>query len=849
MDKCKKDILYETLNYFSSYNDFLNKNDILFIINHIDMFIQYYNLINNEYVLFLPRTYFYITKEVPSCMGCFIKQDIKDLKCALEEQNVTLIIYEKKAEFLYLMNLINRFHKKNPQNYFIENYIMKIGKILYIEEVKENKSNKYYLLNHFKSKEYYFYENNVLPFTLYKKIKLSNIIQFISLEHYAYKKNEYMLRSFSQIAEELGSIKIHISNNYKREDGKIIKLGLINNNVEHIELNKDKNKIEFDFEYSKNNYINLNEFLLNGKILNENKFLLSKDDYESNIELKYLIHARCHNFIEKYYTQFKSSTLNSKEVSIFLTLKDYHINIENQNIVSEKIETNLQIDFLNLLDHTNLIDGSNIYPLKEGYIYLKQIILKEHDFRKYINFLKAHLHAIQNKYVYLAYDYEYIHDIMKIYYQCIELNFEEKELLHYISKYWENQNEWYHFTLLRDIILLGNDNLNDKIHFITFQYINIFKNKYYLLKNIEDNLNNIIDEVIDEHITERINKYNEIDVENNNIDYSSDEEIKRDKEKLLKNVLKKGENNILQHNESMGKDEYIDKFTNFINNTINDTIDNENINYIDNIKNRLNGYIFLEDSVIINNKEEEHITELYFKHIKTKSFKNNLCNNDNNNFDIKIFKERLKNNQFYKKIIELIIKGIKGSFYYENGISNNILNNKELKNTINNVIKYYFQDEINILQSTVLHNMFGAKNYEMIHIIQFIEELLNKYFSSKNIIHMRKEKRMKSIEPNNKAIHDSIQLHIDDNSSPKIMDKKEGNLCILDEIKNIFIKFVYKEVQKINIEQIPESDLLKKMDEKFQLNYLLTNYRKHRIFYTYNDYELFVKELKKVKNN
>jgi len=47
MENYKKDILYETLQYFSKYNDFLNKNDILFIINHIDMFIQYYHLIHN----------------------------------------------------------------------------------------------------------------------------------------------------------------------------------------------------------------------------------------------------------------------------------------------------------------------------------------------------------------------------------------------------------------------------------------------------------------------------------------------------------------------------------------------------------------------------------------------------------------------------------------------------------------------------------------------------------------------------------------------------------------------------------------------------------------------------------
>ncbi len=828
MEECKKKILIETFDYFSEYNDFLNKNDILFIMNHIEMFIEYYNMIHNDYILFLPKSYFYIIKQIPSCMNCFLKNESNTyLKTVLEEENVTLISYEKKNEFIYLMDLINRFHKKNPQNDFIENYMMKIGKILY---TLNPKNNKYYLLTYYKPKEYYFYENNILPFTLYKKIKLSHIIQFISLEHYAYKKNEYMLRSFSQIAEELGAVKIHISNHYKREDEKILLLGLTDNHIKNKKEYKDKQKVEFDFEYSENNYINLNEFLLNGKILNENKFLLCKDDYESNIELKYLINARSRNFIEKYYTQFKNSTLNNKEIHIFLTLKDYHINIQNQNICSEKIETNLQIDFLNVLDHTNLIDGSNIYPLKEGYIYLKQILLKENDFRKYINFMKAHLHAIQNKYVYLAYDYEYIDEIMKIYHQSIELNFEEKEFIIYISKYWENQNEWYHFTLLRDIILLGNDNLNDKIHFVTFQYMNIFKNKYNMLKKIEDYLNSVIDEIINEHITNSINKYNL-----NEEDYASDEELQKDKEKI-----KKKEKMKVEKKEEYENNEYLNKFNDFIHNNMK----NENIDYITMLKNKLNNYQFLEDNVQIDDKEGDDVSSLYFKYSKSKSIKNMMIENVNYDFDIHIFKEKLKNNYFQKRIIELIIKGIKGSFYYENGISNNIKNNNELKKIINNVIKYYFQDEINILQKLVLQNMFKAKDYPIINIIVFIEELLNKYYNNGEIeIKIeRKKERMKSIEPNNKAIHDSIQPHIDDNSSPKIMNDDNEEICILSEVKNIFIKFIYKEITK---EEIKEDDLLKKINERFTLHYLLTNYRKHRLFYTYEDYILFIKEIKK----
>jgi hypothetical protein len=893
MEKCKKEILYETFNYFASY-DFLNKNDIAFILNNVDMLIDYYYMIQNDYILFLPKSYFNISKIVPYSLFCFTKNaqsDIK-LKDALEEYNITLIQSEKINEFNYLLQLINRFHKNYSNNDFIENYVMKIGELLY----KENKKVKYYLLTHYKCKEYYFYENLYLPYTLYKKIQLSKIVQFISLEHYAYKKNEYMLRSFSQVAEELGATKIHISYNYIKDDEKIMKLGILNKSLINKKSNKHDNNIEFDFTYSENNYINLNEFLLNGKILNENKFLLSKEDYESNIELKYLINARCRNFIEKYYTQFKSSTINNKELNIFLTLKDFNINIENQNIISETIETNLQIDFLNLLNHMNLVDGGNIYPLKEGYIYLKQIISQENIFIKYINFLKAHLHAIQNKYVYLAYNYEYIDNVMKIYHQCIELNFTESELNICVQNYWNNQSEWYHFTLLRDIILVGNDNNNDKLHFITFQYMNIFKNKYNILKKIEKYLYNIIDNVIENQITESINNYI-------NDGYSSEEEIKREQEKLLnkkkkieknkanetkvkenetkieenETKVKENETKIEENTENVEKVEenetkigendiiLINKIQNFINNNKNSLINNlMSINdYITNIKNKLNSYSYLEDNIEISEIEQNDFINLYLKYIqyiKTSKIKNNVgesfINRSNKyDFDNNNFKQKLKNNLFQKKVIDIVIKGIKGSFYYEDGLSNNIKNIDKLNKSIENVINYYFSDELFLLQDLLLHDMFNAEKYKIIDIHKFIKELiklLSKYYISNfnNINEKNKENKNETNKLNNKresTIHDSIQRHMDNNSSPLIINNNKEEISILDETLNIFIKFIYKEIPK---EEISEHDLKELINKNFSLNYLLTNYRKHRLFYSYDDYKKIIILLKKnIKND
>jgi hypothetical protein len=721
---------------------------------------------------------------------------------------------------------MNRFHKKHPYNDFIQEYILKMGEILY----EENHCIQHYLLSHYKPKEYYFYENSFLPNLLYKKIQLSRIVQFISLEHYAYKKSEYMLRSFSQIAEELGAIQIRISHHYIQDDEKISKLGIINkSHIRRDGRKREKNELAFDFTYSDHNYINLNEFLLKNKILNENKFLLSKEDFDSNVELKYLISARCKNFIEKYYTQFKSSTLNHKELSIFFTLKEFDICLDHFNIISEQIETTLQIDFLNVLEHTSLIDGGNIFPLKEGYMYLKQMILEEQNFSIYINFLKAHLHAVQNQYVYLNYDYEYIEHVMKIYHQCIELNFREKEWVEYIQSYWKESSEWYHFTLLRDKILLGNDNINDKFHFITFQYMNIFKHKYHMLKKCEEFLQSILEPLIDTFISYAMKKYNEEEKKVEEEDVDSEDEKRREQIKVK---------------------EQVDEILQYCDESIIDFIHQReerhtNVNLFDEIKNRIQGYFYLEDEEVeeVEEVEEENKSEkkksfiqLYFQYIQyIKNIHIYEGEEKSSFFSTQLFKEKLKKNHFQKKIIQLLIKGIKGSFYYENGISHNIHDIKALQKVILNVIDYYFQDEVDHLQDLCLHNVYFIEKYKLIDVKRLIQNcaltlssfyIQQFHYTSK----IKIEEKRRFLLPN---LHDSIQPYQDDNHSPISMEKRE-RISLVDEAKNIFIKFLYK---SIDSKHFSEEVLKEQIDSTFSPPYLLSNYRKYRLFYTYDDYK------------
>ncbi len=839
----KEDILTKTLLYFSHY-PFLTENDVTFLIKNSSLIIHYYNMVIKEYIIFLPNIYYSISKNTSSCFPFFLK-NIVYLKDSLEKEDVAVIPYEKVHLFKYIVHLFNQFHKKYPLSKLYENLFMDISKILH----NVFKTPIQYKLFQYKEKEYYFYENDYLPNILYKKIIFSKMIQCISIEYFAYKKNEYLLRSFCQIAEELGATKIQISNNYILNEEQNKKLGLFSSTTLLKNSKKNlENNYSYEFIYSDNNYINLNEFMLYDKIMNENKFWLSKEDFESNIELKHLISSRCKNLIEQYYTQFRVHSLNSKELNIYFILKDFQIDIFHQYILSETIETSIKIDFLNILNHHHLIDGGNIYPLKEGYIYLKNILNQKHNSSLYIHFLKAHLYGIQNKHIYLAYDYQYIHNVMKIYHQCIELNFSELEFIDYIQKYWNSQSEWYHFIQLRDIILKGNDNDLNKLHFVSFQYMNIFQNKYNLIQFMEKYLLHKIDSFILSHINTNLqsfidNKY----TLDNLIDYDSDDEKNILKTQFYESeFMKKNENTKIPLNniQNVLKNKNTSKYSLY-------TLQKSWISYLSN-------YTLFEDNDSLNPIDlNNDIIRSYLEYV---DFINNKKNNsfiqNSNKFDIHSFKNILQKEKFSEKIIKLILKGVKGSFYYENGISNNLENIQDLQKVIFDVILYYFRDEIKNLQSLCTIQIGFLQKFKIIDIQDFILEMIQsllKYYLLQNSFHSNTFIIQQNKSPT--TMFDSFQLFNKDDSSPVSLIKKNNNIIsdfdtkkntYIDESTKIFIKFISKEVTIPNEDKEKElyQEFVKKVRLFFPLQMLLLNYRKHRIFYTYQNYLDFTTFLK-----
>ncbi len=447
-------------------------------------------IIYSEYILFLPKSYFQI----------FFSSSFHPRKKLLEyfqKYNVTIFSIDDKAKVQYIIQMYNHFlkntkdevHKWVFKQLFLVNQHLPEFQNLHFQKLIPK------IYQQLRWKEIHFQDATIDMNVFYKKIRFSSQELFLRLEQYAIKKMEYKLRSFCQIAEELGSEKILIqyefgnqmeNSLYSAIQGVNTKLGF-----ELKEKKETNQKMQLSFEYPTNHiHINLNKFHLMNKILSENKFLMSREEFDADVELKYFIDARCTNFIQRYDTHFSISTYNEIERKIFVEAKNYGIHID-QNLSSQKtIDLSVIVEFSPMQEHFHLIDGTNIHVLREGFLYMMKMIQDPENkdpskYKKIVQFIKSHLYAIENKYISLPYEYPFQENVLKIYKQMIEQNFKPNEFEEYLETYFQQNIGWAAFLELRDILLKGTDTGVDKIHFVTHQYLDIISNKKNIMDNIE----------------------------------------------------------------------------------------------------------------------------------------------------------------------------------------------------------------------------------------------------------------------------------------------------------------------------------------------------------------------------
>lgn len=440
----------------------------------------------------------------------------KSLLSYFDKYNILYFDYSHKNKIQYIVNILNNFIK-NSNQYEKDKLI---NFIIYLNDDSINLSKKMKII--------YFSEDIIEPYVLYKKIKFSNQEIFIPFNNYILKKMEYKLRTFCQIAEKLGAEKIEIEYNSSNYEDKKLDLNVnalaLGGICSEFKSNNDNNEnIKIVFEYPNNHSdINLNKFYIINSINNEKEFLISKDEFDSDLELKFLIDARCINFIQKYNTIIIMNYINKIEQKIFLKAYNYGLNIGNLSNKNSYVKISISIDFLKIQDNFDIIDGTNIHVQREGFIYLSNIIKKDNKYIKILRFLQSYLNAVDKKLIALNYNYENISLINKIYNEIINLNFNEEEITLIIETFFKNNLSWYSFKKFRDLILNGSDDKLEKLYFITFQYHDILNNKIHIMNDIKNNIDIVFDDFI--------KNFNKITIINNNSISNNNSSNKNNKE-------------------------------------------------------------------------------------------------------------------------------------------------------------------------------------------------------------------------------------------------------------------------------------------------------------------------------
>jgi hypothetical protein len=411
----------------------------------------------------------------------------------------------------------------------------------------------------------YFTDDSVVKNVIYKCLEIREKIIFVPYDKYYLKLTEYKLRSFCQLVEELGALKIKIKfkNNNKstEERNKKVKAGDELNNIAGelgFEKNKSKNeKEEYDYElnYPPNNNVILNEKNILKKI-KKKKLLISQQELNSNIELQTVLSSRCRHFIQHYSVVFKIESLSKSEEKIISNLKGYGIKLNFINSLKKtkthnmSIITNVEFGIPILKEDMGKDYNYNISGANVSFDYIGfNLILSSFspDLFEQIGIYK--IMEFLNGYIKKVLKYENLNRANQVRKILVKINkhFTLQEYAHILSKYFNYNSQWIHFenfikilenkALIFDklgyLILVYNDLCPYQKMEILLNFIEHLTNEYpqkyqLMLKPNNQNYTNLLKQKIDNlNILNKYNWYsfdkliNNIKNYNDNIDYSN----------------------------------------------------------------------------------------------------------------------------------------------------------------------------------------------------------------------------------------------------------------------------------------------------------------------------------------
>jgi len=293
------------------------------------------SLIKCEYAIFVTEKYFswpkinllkYFNKYNITYLNYNCKLDILSI---IEVINKIINIYEKFIDTLKIDNILS---DRDVKREYIKSVLVYK---LYINHENDNLSeydkniitfklvsDLINILNIKKIKLIHFSDNEIEPTILYKKISFSKEELFFSFDNYIIKKREYKLRTFCQIAEKLGAIEIKIKSDIKNNTTKEINGQLNVASVGGVGINYNSTStyndtIDLHFQYTNYNCnLNLNKFYIIQLVEEQSEFFIPKEEFESDIDFKFLIDSRCINLIQSYDTKIIINHINKFEKKV-----------------------------------------------------------------------------------------------------------------------------------------------------------------------------------------------------------------------------------------------------------------------------------------------------------------------------------------------------------------------------------------------------------------------------------------------------------------------------------------------------------------------------------------------------
>ena len=615
----------------------------------------YYNkniqrLLQSEYVIFL--TYKFVKYKYLRffCSNNLLKY--------FNKYNVVYLHYYDKQEILNRIDIFNNDIKLKTDD----------------EKEKLAKENQIK-----KIKMIYFLEHVIEPNTLYKKISFAQEELFMSFDNYLIKKMEYKLRTFCQIAEKLGAEEIKIKYDSSQDNKSTINVdfsipggGSIGGSSS--EQHTQNNKVDLMFKYSNYQHnLNLNKYYIIELVENENDFFISKEEFHSDIDLKFLIDARCLNLIELYNTKIIINRTNQLEKKLFLKAQSYGLSLGSLTTTNDSVSLNISIKFIDIYKKPDCINGANVFVYRQGFWHLINIIKQEtlninndynyeknninniekekHEkerkekeikiYGKLNNYLEAQLIGLEKKQYNIESTYNKDQNLIKTYNDIIKLNFISQDLINQLFYNFFNTNLVYnHYKLFRDIVIgcYKNikhiifkdeyDNIN-KLCFISIQYHKILHCNLKIYNKITDYTtriyNKIIDDTNDFHFIlkdtdfERLIRFKIPECEILNL-------IITNKENII-NII----TNAFKHSYMIYYGLKLECYDTILNDA--ETIINSNFD------NKFSEIIVKLDEIITNNKhfyksmkEEEHKMTSKYNYENVNNTDKEFFNNDNNNF-------------------------------------------------------------------------------------------------------------------------------------------------------------------------------------------------------------------------